>query len=332
MSSHSSSADLTGVESARNELATILARDMAAPMPPGARAAADEIRARHGSSVVAIIFYGSCLRAFERGESVDAGVYDFYVLVNRYAEIYGGWAMRFANATLAPNVFSLRDPSAPSGVRAKYGVISLPQLSRALSAASFDSYFWARLSQPARLAYVKDDATRVRVIEALASAVVTAVSNTLPLFGEPFQAEDLWVRVFQQTYGAELRAEPAQRARELCACYRERYRAVTPLAIAASGLAWEADGYGTRCKVPISSAQRRRGHLAWVLRRLTGKTLTVLRVAKAAITFDGGLDYLLWKIARHSGKQVIPTPWQRRHPFLAGPLILWRLYRLNAYR
>jgi hypothetical protein len=233
---------------------------------------------------------------------------------------------------LAPNVFSLRDPSAPSGVRAKYGVISLSQFSRALSAASFDSYFWARLSQPARLAYVKDGATRGRVIEAFACAVVTTVSSTLPLLGEPFQAEDLWARAFQQTYGAELRAEPPQRARELCDWHRERYRAITPLAIAASGLAWEADAYSARCKVPISSAKRRRARLAWVLRRLTGKTLTALRIAKAAITFDGGLDYLLWKIARHSGKRVIPTPWQRRHPFFAGPLILWRLYRLNAYR
>jgi hypothetical protein len=332
MSSHSSGADLTVVESARAELATILAREMEAPLPPGARAGADEIRARHGSSVVAIIFYGSCLRAFERGESDDDGVYDFYVLVNRYAEIYRSSAMRIANATLAPNVFSLRDPAAPSGVRAKYGVISISQFSRALSTASFDSYFWARLSQPARLAYVKDGATRGRVIEAFASAVVATVSSTLPLMGEPFQAEDVWTRAFQQTYGAELRAEPAQRARELCDWYRERYRTITPLAIMASGMALEADASSARYRVSISSAKRRRARLAWVLRRLTGKTLTALRVAKAAITFDGGLDYLLWKIARHSGKRVIPTPWQRRHPMLAGPLILWRLYRLDAYR
>ncbi len=320
------------VESARAELATILAGEMVGPLPPGARAAADEICARYGSSVVAIIFYGSCLRAFERGEVDDDGVYDFYVVVNRYTDIYRSWVMRIANATLAPNVFALCDPAAPSGVRAKYGVISLSQLSRALSAAAFDSYFWARLSQPARLAYVKDGATRGRVIEAFASAVVTTVSSTLPLMREPFLVEDLWARAFQQTYSAELRAEPAQRARELYDSYRERYRAITPLAITASGLAWGADAHNASFRVPISSAKRRRARLAWVLRRLTGKTLTALRVAKAAITFEGGLDYLLWKIARHSGKRVIPTPWQRRHPMLAGPLILWRLYRLDAYR
>lgn len=320
------------VETARAELATILAREIETPLPARARAAANEIRVRHGSSVAAIIFYGSCLRAFERGESQDDGVYDFCVLVNRYAEIYRSWAMRIANSMLAPNVFSLRDPSAPSGVWVKYGVISVSQFSRALSAAAFDSYFWARLSQPVRLAYVKDCATRGRVIEAFAFAVVTMVSKTLPLLGEPFQAEDLWARAFQETYSAELRAEPAQHARQLCDWHRERYRAITPLAITAGGLEWKADAHNACFKAPISPGKRRRARLAWALRRLVGKTLAALRVAKAAITFEAGLDYLLWKIARHSGKRVIPTPWQRRHPLLAGPLLLWRLYRLDAYR
>jgi hypothetical protein len=332
MSFRSSDANPAAVGAARAELATLLAREVEGPIPLRARAAVNEIRRRHGSSVAAIIFYGSCLRAFERGDSQADAVYDFYVLVNRYADIYRSRAMRIANAMLAPNVFSLRDPSAPSGVAAKYGVISVSQFLRALSAAAFDSYFWARLSQPVRLVYVKDRATRGCVIEGCVSAVITTVRNTLPLLGRPFHAEDLWVRGFQETYGAELRAEPVQHARQLCDWYSERYRTITPLAITAGGLEWEADAHDAHFKVPISSTKRRRARSAWAARRLTGKTLTVLRVAKAAITFDGGIDYLLWKIARHSGKRVIPTPWQRRHPLLAGPLILWRLYRLHAYR
>ena len=35
---------------------------------------------------------------------------------------------------------------------------------------------------------------------------------------------------------------------------------------------------------------------------------------KGIFTFDGGLDYALWKIKRHSGKTVPVTDWQRRHP------------------
>jgi hypothetical protein len=60
--------------------------------------------------------------------------------------------------------------------------------------------------------------------------------------------------------------------------------------------------------------------------------LHVLRLAKAAFTFAGGLDYILWKIARHSGVTAEPTPWQRRHPLMAAPVLAWRLYRRGAFR
>ena len=32
----------------------------------------------------------------------------------------------------------------------------------------------------------------------------------------------------------------------------------------------------------------------------------------------GGIDYLAWKINRHAGTAITITPWQRRHPILAG--------------
>lgn len=332
MSFHLSAADPVAAQSARIELMTAVAHELETSLPAGARAAADEIRARHESSVAAIVFYGSCLRAFEQGDPQGDGVYDFYLLVNRYSDIYGSWSARVANAILAPNVFSLRDPSAPSGVLAKYGVVSLARLSRAVSVTAFDSYFWARLAQPARLAYVRDAATRNRVIEAFAGAVVTTVSKTLPLMAGPFNAEDLWTRAFDESYGAELRAESARRSRQLCTCYRERYRAITSLAITAAGLRWKGGAQDGCLEVSVSKQQRQRARVAWALRRMAGKALTALRVGKAAITFEGGFDYLLWKIGRHSGKRVTPTPWQRRHPFLAGPVVLWRLYRLGAYR
>jgi hypothetical protein len=67
-------------------------------------------------------------------------------------------------------------------------------------------------------------------------------------------------------------------------------------------------------------------------RRRLGKTLNLLRIVKGIFTFDGGLDYALWKIKRHSGKTVPVTEWQRRHPLLAAPGLAWRLYRMGAFR
>ncbi len=65
---------------------------------------------------------------------------------------------------------------------------------------------------------------------------------------------------------------------------------------------------------------------------LTGKGWSVLRLIKAAFTFQGGADYIAWKIERHSGEKIILTDWQRRHPIIAGLLLLPALLRKGAIR
>ena len=66
---------------------------------------------------------------------------------------------------------------------------------------------------------------------------------------------------------------------------------------------------------------------------LTGNApLSAYQAALQQITFDGGADYILWKIERHTGVRLPASPWQRRHPLLASPVFLWRLYRLGAIR
>ena len=133
--------------------------------------------------------------------------------------------------------------------------------------------------------------------------------------------EQLWLRGFGETYRAELRTEGDARARDIYDSARERYDAITPLALAA---AVTVDSHTTR--------DHRAAQLCWAGRRGLGKTLSVLRLIKSAFTFDGGVDYILWKIERHSGVRLPVSPWQRRHPLLASPVFLWRLYRLGAIR
>ena len=70
----------------------------------------------------------------------------------------------------------------------------------------------------------------------------------------------------------------------------------------------------------------------WQGRRLLGKTLNYLRLIKAAFTFDGAVDYVMWKVRRHSGVIVPVSDWQRRHPVLAAPGLAWKLYRRGAFR
>ena len=56
------------------------------------------------------------------------------------------------------------------------------------------------------------------------------------------------------------------------------------------------------------------------------------RLLKAACTFDNAIEYVAWKVERHSGYRIEPTPFQRRHPLLAAPRLYWRLRRLGVFR
>ena len=58
----------------------------------------------------------------------------------------------------------------------------------------------------------------------------------------------------------------------------------------------------------------------------------MLRLIKASFTFAGGADYIAWKISRHAGVPVEFSAWERRHPILAAPLVLWRLTRQGIVR
>jgi hypothetical protein len=60
--------------------------------------------------------------------------------------------------------------------------------------------------------------------------------------------------------------------------------------------------------------------------------VSVLRLVKGLFTFQGGPDYILWKIQRHSGVAVELSPRARRFPLLAAWGIAWRLYRRRAFR
>jgi hypothetical protein len=70
----------------------------------------------------------------------------------------------------------------------------------------------------------------------------------------------------------------------------------------------------------------------WMRRRIDGKLLSVLRLAKASATYAGGAEYIAWKINRHAGTDIELKPWQKRHPMLAAISLLPRLLRSGAIR
>ena len=84
----------------------------------------------------------------------------------------------------------------------------------------------------------------------------------------------------------------------------------------------------------IAAADALSGKVAtrWGWRRVQGKMLSVVRLAKASATFAGGPDYIAWKINRHAGTDIQLTDWQRRHPMLTALILLPKLLKSGAIR
>lgn len=312
-----------------DELVRLIDERGAKPAPPGAHVLADALRARHGDAVKAILVYGSCYRTGE-----ERGVFDLYVLVDGYRAFYRGWAPALANRLLAPSVFYLEVPSDSGAVRAKYAVLTLADFSRGTSPRAFHAYFWARFAQPAGLLCASDAVVAARVRAGLARAVTTFVGRVLPLLPRRFDAGMLWRRGLGLSYAAELRAERVESIASLYEADASHYERVTRAALTALPFpvtaVETADGVSYEATIP--ARRRAAARLAWAVRRVLGKALSVLRLVKGLFTFAGGPEYIAWKIERHSGVAVDLPPRARRHPLLAGWAIAWRLYRRGAFR
>jgi hypothetical protein len=300
---------------ARAELTTLIAQELAQPVPLAVRTMAEAVRARHAKAALGVLFYGSCLR---KPESLLAdSLLDFYLLVDDYRLAYRGGLMALANRVLPPNVFYLEAQHEGATLRCKYAVVSLAQFQSGVSADTDNVSLWARFSQQSRLVWARDVAMIQPIAAACAEAVLTMLRNALPLVGKEATADAAWQRAFEETYRAELRSEGLSRAAELVGADLERYRRTYALA---------RDLIGDR------SADADACTAAWRRRRRTSKLLNLARLVKATFTFDGALDYVLWKVKRHSGVVLPVTDWQRRHPLLAAPILAWRLYRRGAFR
>ncbi len=299
-----------------SELRALVAAELDQPVDPRAVAFAAELAGRYPGAARAVLFYGSCLWSRE----LDGLMLDFYLIVDSYDHAYGkGW-LSVANRLLPPNVFYIEH----AGMRAKYAVLNEADFRRLCSRRTFNVSVWARFAQPSALVWARDEAARDAAIDAVAGAAPALLAAARPDLPDQLSIAELWTGAFAKTYGAELRAEKATRGMTLFDTAPERYAKFTGPALAEAGLAANFQGGSVRF------AQPPKGSGWWPLRRLQGKLLSVARLVKAAFTFDGGIDYLAWKIERHSGVAVPISDWQRRHPLLASVQLVPRLLRQKA--
>ncbi len=264
---------------------------------PQVRSLVAAARERFGDAVEAVVLYGS----FTRGQKDT--LLDLYILLRDFSAL-PGWQAALGRM-LAPNVYQLKTELS----RAKVAVMTFDQLEKAVR-SDVAPYFWARFAQPTTLVYQADDAVAERYAGVVTNAASRLVAAAAVNGAGMLSSEDFWVHTFSLTYDSELRSERESR-------YRSLYEANAPyfdaLHAAYAGL-----------KHPPQTG--------WAMRKLAGKTLSVLRICKSSLTFDDPVDYALWKVERHSGVTVTATERQRRYPLIFAWPLVWQLYRQGALK
>ena len=287
------------------KLTELVADELARPVDTQVIAMAEAIAARHGGAGRAVLFYGSCLRDVPLADAAGGrAMLDFYLIVSDYRSAYAKSWQALANRLVPPNVF----PFANGPLTAKYAVLSEADFRRLCGPETLNVSVWARFAQPSRLVWAKDEAARRRAAAAVARSAPTLLGAAGRKDGEDML--DWWQRAFALTYSAELRAERRGRGTSVVDSDPERYRR-----------------FGEAAAPHIASNAGK-----WELRRLQGKALSVLRLAKASATYAGGADYIAWKINRHAGTDIELKPWQRRHPLLGAISLLPKLLKSGAIR
>ena len=283
-------------------LRDLVETELSQPVEPRVAKMAEAIAAKHGEASRAVLFYGSCLRQ----KQLDGLMLDFYLIVSDYRSAYDKRWLAAANSLIPPNVF----PFQHGDLAAKYAVLSESDFHRLNGPETRNASVWARFAQPSRLAWVKSETARQTAVDAVSRAAPSLLAAAGRVEGE--EPLDWWRRAFALTYSAELRAERQGRSLSVVDADIDRYRQFSTPAIKA---------------IPPSA---RSGE--WGRRRIEGKALSVLRLAKASVTYAGGAEYIAWKINRHAGTAIELKPWQKRHPLLAAISLLPRLLKSGAIR
>jgi hypothetical protein len=268
--------------------------------PDVVMAMADHVRGLH-NGVSAVLAYGSALRDSQPADTLI----DLYVLTEKFEGVSTNPFSHLGCRLVPPNVYYAEMAHQGQIYRAKYAALPLSQLGAKVRSTNSNPYFWARFAQPMRLVWCKDKEAENQLLDFVATACATACANA----GQSTSPSQQWAGLFRETYRTELRPESVDRANAIVETNLKYYESIST---------------ALKHITPIKPN--------WPLRRIAGKALSVIRLIKASFTFQGGADYIAWKIKRHSGVEIRVTDFQRRHPLIAGLLLLPQLLRKGAVR
>jgi len=279
------------------------------------------IKNKYGSEVRAIILYGSWLRG------TRDTLLDFYVILNSYKALKKP-LHRMLNGIIAPNVYAINITHQDKKYCAKYATISYKQFKKGIQ-NSFHPYFWARFAQPCELAYYQKPEDSVEITSLFRDACTRLVTETVPLLPETFSFHNLWSKAFELTYKTELRSESEDTPDKLACHIPPSSMKLVKIYNNRIKLSRKTDNTWT---AKVSKTETSYCKMRWRLRIAAGKALSAIRVLKSAITFEAPLEYLLWKIERHTGIIESPSRLQKKYPLIFSWPLLWRIYRRGGFR
>jgi hypothetical protein len=309
-------------------------RAQALPREPDAEAVqvARGVAERGGEAVAAIVFFGS--RKTKAGAD-PWSAFDMFVLTSEYRGFYR--ALRAShtlgrspllvaglNTVLPPNQVSVPVPDGAGGEgHAKCAVVGLETLERETSPARRDHFCIGRLFQPAEIVFARDDRSRERTLDALASAHAETLSWVRPWLPPEFDVDAYTRTLLRVSLAREIRPEPEGRADALWQAQHVALRSVYSIflseALAAGELSARGEGVYALAR-PVTAGERlwTRFYFQRSLVRAT------VRWFKYIVTFEGWLDYIAKKAERHTGQKIELTPRERRLPLV----FLWpRIFR-----
>jgi hypothetical protein len=252
---------------------------------------------------------------------------DFYLIVSDYEAAYGRKWLAKWNRRLPPNVFPFQN----QGLMAKVAVLSEQDFHDLNRPAASAVSVWARFAQPSRLVWAADDSAQAMAARAISGAAPTLLNAALAFTEREVSVLDLWQTGFRMTYDAELRAERNDRPASVVEFDPDRYERFGQAALKHTPIANETRS-GKIHILPDPHGRIIQERRRWPALRRKGKVLTIARLAKAAFTYAGGIDYLAWKINRHAGTQIEIKPWQRKWPLVAALFLVPKLLVKGAVK
>ena len=273
------------------------------------------LKEKYGKELSAIILYGSWVRG--RRDTVI----DFYVVLNSYKPLNSRLEATL-NHLLAPNVYHMSTDHEGEIISTKYATVTEEVFRKSIS-HDFHPYFWARFAQPSEILYAKNERIRAELETLFQIAAKRLILNVLPLLPRSFSINQLWEKAFQLTYRCELRSESEN----------------TPK-ILAENMHQVSSSLTEECHLKLSDnvlyqpqvSPKRITKLLWQFRAVIGKLFSAFRLFKALFTFENPLDYLVWKIERHTGIKETPTDLQRKYPLLFSWTLLWKIFKRGGFR